>query len=760
MQKYFLEYLFSFIFSLFIMSSSYGAQPFFKSLKQDSKIQYNADDWTYNLEKKMIFLKGHVVFGYGKDRVSADSATVDLTKEQAVVEGHVVLAFNDGSRVEADKIVYNYKTQLALVKNGRILSGQSIISAKDIEKTGPRTYELNNGYWTSCDHCEGQAPDWKIWGSHTTATLEEYGKIYNAVFFIKRVPVFWLPLIMLPIKQKRQTGILFPQLSFGEDHGIALLNQFFWAFSEHQDATLGYHFYEKRGHKLGLEYRFIPFENYSGHANAYFLDDKKFEKTLHEDRMAFLFRHSWDMNQHLYHRIRSVWVSDDEYVQDFPKEAPFASEGTIESNFLADWHTTHTNLSAEIVHYEDLLTVNPEGKNDQVVHKFPEVAFSTHPFSLHSTIPLFFDFESSFVNFQNLGNDNFVDDNNDGVYQVADDTLLKAYRFDFFPRVNMPVSFGIFELVPEAGIRETLYNKSTDRRWDGRNLFRGKINFLTNIQKVFEKSPESDIVAVRHLFEPRLEYMFIPEFDQVDLPQFDGVDVQTRRNEVTWYLTNWIHLKQRTKAEPEKSDLKKTLKEMIVGQERQRAVQDFIFSEVVELRLFQTLNIQKIMDNEPKPFESLVGKLEATYGGFKTLIEGQADTNDWFMKSVTSQFQYSDPWSNTYGLNYNFKREAAEDIQGSIQLGFIKWLKLFGSTKYSFVNDRFLEHKAGFKLLPLSKCWSFQFDFVKSVDQDLLFQAGMTLIFGVNKEVSIIEYQEQGTMADYNLLPGFRSDVP
>ena len=213
----------------------------------------------------------------------------------------------------------------------------------------------------------------------------------------------------------------------------------------------------------------------------------------------------------------------------------------------------------------------------------------------------------------------------------------------------------------------------------------------------------------------------------------------------------------RKEKEDDKKDLKALLKEKLKGKDEKKTTQEFLFPEVVELRLFQTLNIQTIMNDEPKPFENLIGKLELTFQNFSSLVEAQADTNDWLMKSITSKFEVRDPWKNTYGLNYNFERETAEDILGAVHLRFIPWLTLQGSTKYSFVNDRFLEHKAGFTLLPLSKCWSFQLDFVKSVDQDLLFQAGFTLIFGEDKSVSILQYEEQGQESDYNLLPGFRT---
>ena len=430
------------LFFIFIQQlSALEIKPALKSPK-DSKVKYQANNYSFDPDNNIVKLQGNIKFSFGKVGIQAQEATVDWNNKRATFENNVIIHLSDDTKIEAEKAIIFYETETAQIIDGRVTQGSSIFTGKKIIKTGPLSYKINRGYWTSCAHAPDCSPEWSIWGLQTNATVEKYGVVYSPVFFIKGLPFFWLPFFIMPIKKERQTGFLMPKPSFSEDHGWSIQNRFFLALSPHQDMTFMHELYENRGHKFGGEHRFIPFRSFQGQTNAYYLRDKKFKESFSKDyRTGILYKHSWDLSDNFFHRLRTSWSSDDEYAQDFPSDLPMREGAAAESNLFLGWHTSSTSVTAETVYYEDLLSSDPLGANKNSTHKLPELRFAVSPTSFLSSFPMFLSLEGSYAEFRNFGRNDFVDKNSDGVFNVSEDTLLKGHRLDVFPRLMLPINF-------------------------------------------------------------------------------------------------------------------------------------------------------------------------------------------------------------------------------------------------------------------------------------------------------------------------------
>ena len=716
-------------------------KPALKSPK-NSKIKFQANNHSMDPKNNVIKLQGNVKFSYQQDGISANEALIDTHNKKVILEGHVIVSLQDGTRIEAQKITYFYETQLAHVIEGRVTQGSSIFTGKEIKKTGPLSYKIKNGYWTSCAHTPDCSPEWSIWALRTDATIEKYGIVYSPIFFIKGLPVFWLPFLIMPIKRERQSGFLFPQPSFSEEHGWSLKNQFFWAMSPHQDSTFMHQYFEKRGHKYGMEYRFIPTLSFQGDVQTSYIQDEKFKENFSKkDRTGALYKHSWDVSENFFHRFRTSWSSDDEYAQDFPKDLPGREGAAAESNLLVGWHTPYTSLSTEGVYYEDLLSQDPFGTNKNSTHKMPEVRFSLSPTAFIPSLPVFFSVEGSYADFRNLGRNDYVDKNNDGIFTIGQDTLLKAHRFDFFPRLILPLNLAGFEVVPELSFRETSYYRNADKKWDERRLATLKGNVFYNILRDFSSIKKlkdgSEIRGYRHSIEPRMEYSYVPEIANAGLPSFDGIDEVTDIHEFKYFLSSWVYQKKISVDE-------KTKKEKVE------------FPQILEFRLFQTADFKKMLRKERKFLSNLTNKLSATWNPIVVGYELQLDTHDWFVDSFTSSFGISDPWSNGYSVSYNFKHgdPSSQNVVFGLGIGFIPWLNIGTKLNYSLEDGKFLERKAGIAIVPPSGCWTAGLGFEKSVDQDLLITANFSIIFGPEYNIPLVNFQEQSGIIDYDILPG------
>ena len=102
-------------------------------------------------------------------------------------------------------------------------------------------------------------PDWRLAGSELDVTVDGYGTLKHGRFLARDLPVLYVPYLIFPAKTTRQSGLLFPHLSYSRDkNGLDVEIPFFWAVSESADATFFQRYLEKRGFKEGVEIRYFP----------------------------------------------------------------------------------------------------------------------------------------------------------------------------------------------------------------------------------------------------------------------------------------------------------------------------------------------------------------------------------------------------------------------------------------------------------------------------------------------------------------------
>ncbi|MBI2027926.1 MAG: hypothetical protein HYS98_09035, partial [Deltaproteobacteria bacterium] len=251
--------------------------PLIKSVSPKNKLFYNAKKHNFDVEKKKIFMSGDVLLQYEGNQVKAQKADIDLNQKIMELSGNVDMNFEDGTSIQAQRVLYYYEKGEAKIFNGRVKSGADIFKAQVIQRNADSSFGVKKGYWTYCDHDFQKNPDWKVWCSSVIPVTSKYGLVYNPIFYVKKLPVFWLPVMLLPLNKQRQSGVLFPKFSFNELNGFTMLNQLYLALSPHQDATLGYTYFGNRGHKASLEYRFLPLEGLSGLLHGYYIDDEIFK---------------------------------------------------------------------------------------------------------------------------------------------------------------------------------------------------------------------------------------------------------------------------------------------------------------------------------------------------------------------------------------------------------------------------------------------------------------------------------------------------
>ena len=228
------------------------------------QVEIDCTDWTLYADEADLFVEtneliasGNVVFTSGSNRIAADRLEFDTSTRTGTFY-HAFGTAYIGDQV--DRSMFG------------TLEPEAYFWGETLEKLGERKYRLSNGGFTTCVQ---PTPRWELSSSTVVLNLDDYAVLRNAVLRVKGVPLFYLPLLYLPIQEDdRATGFLIPSLGTSTVKGQAISNAFFWAINRSHDVTLLHDWFSGVGQGTGAEYRYVLGPGSEGSGRTYGLSER------------------------------------------------------------------------------------------------------------------------------------------------------------------------------------------------------------------------------------------------------------------------------------------------------------------------------------------------------------------------------------------------------------------------------------------------------------------------------------------------------
>ena len=601
-----------------------------------------ADELSFDESLQVYIATGNVVISKMDKQITADRVHFDHKKMEARAIGHVVMSVGR-DLIRADSLQINLETEKGTLHNGSVFLRQENfhIRGNQIVKTGKDSYHVDKADLTTCD---GENPAWKITARNLNVTIEGYGYANHAVFWVKNIPVFYTPFIAFPVKSKRQTGLLPPQIGSSSRKGYEYNQPLFWAINDSMDATLYDHYMSRRGNKLGAEFRYLTNPLTKGSLMMDYLDDDKVdnadggrswgyndkpdEDVLRTNRNRYWFRmkHDQALPKGFSAMIDLDIVSDQDYLKEFIS----GYSGYIDTtdyyndefnrdiddyndpirlnrlNINRNWSLF--NLNAEFRWYDDVIS-RQQGDPDTTVQRLPFIQLNASKQQLGSSL-----FYGSMTNEYTY----FYRENTDTQNRVTRD-----HRIDVHPRIYLPLSWqNYFILEPSMGFRGTYWrvmdHEGADDDTDSdktlhRELMDYQLDLSTEIYNILHTGGDR-IDRYKHAVSPRIVYTYIPEEDQSTYPDFDAMDRIGKQNRLTYSLTNL--LTYRSKLKNKKSEAEET------------SDPEYHYQQFLRLYLEQSYNLSTVDEDDlsaweywetRKSFSPVFGRVELTPRKYITL---------------------------------------------------------------------------------------------------------------------------------------------
>lgn len=553
----------------------------------------------------------------------------------------------------------------------RFLIGKSLNawgSASEVTAPPSNITELKDISYSTCP------PQSSVW--HLTAKRMELdqnegrGQAYNAVLFIKDIPVFYTPYINFPIDDRRKTGFLYPQLIFGSDSGFGMGFPFYWNIAPNQDDTMTPYYYTKRGFRLSNQYRYLT-QNSSGQVNFSVLPNdwafRQFKQTAPDQvpantpgldalanatdmRNYFNWQHQTQFNQDWLGSINYTRVSDDYYPTDIGDVPMIAQNQLLQQGQLL-YKGDYFNFLANMQAFQTLHPVNQTLVLNQY-NMLPQLLL-TNRFS-----PKFNQLNYEYT----LEAVNFTQAQNPGQQLPSP----SGQRFNAVPAISFPFMDLAGYFTPRLAYELTQYKIGDQLPGFETSITRAVPLFDIDSGLYFERNTHFFAHDYTETLEPRLFYLYVPYRNQDQIPIFDS-SVQPFNFDQLFLLNRFSGSDRIGDANQLSAALTTRFLDKKTGDEK-------FLAAIGIIRYFQARQVTSLCQSSDlacqdavlyaagsisptSPVSPIVSRLQYHFNPYwSTTIDDAWDPNVGQNQNTTWGFQYSPAVNNVFNVGYTFVR--------------------------------------------------------------------------------------------------------
>ncbi|MDR2817885.1 MAG: hypothetical protein LBB37_00385, partial [Endomicrobium sp.] len=162
-----------------------------------NEVDISADELEYDELGGRVIAQGHVILNWDNKKVFADYVEFLINKKSMTASGNVTIEEN-GDIIHSESIVYNYDDETGEIEETFVSSSNQLyIHSKSIDMLSKDTFNLKHITFSNCDLDE---PHSYFKSNRGKLVLNKRITIYNAVFYIGKIPVFYLPFVTKSLK--------------------------------------------------------------------------------------------------------------------------------------------------------------------------------------------------------------------------------------------------------------------------------------------------------------------------------------------------------------------------------------------------------------------------------------------------------------------------------------------------------------------------------------------------------------------------------
>lgn len=626
-----------------------------------------ADLMEHDTASDQVTARGTVEMTWQDMTMTADQATLNRTTNLLVATGNVYLT-KAGDILWGDRLVLDTETGRAEMDQGRIFLSQGNFRAQGetISRLGDDSYSMRSGELTTCD---ATVPSWKFGASKLDVTVEEYAVGKHVVFYVKDIPVFYFPYIILPVKRERQSGFLFPKLGNSSKRGVRVDIPYYWAISPSQEATINLDIQTRRGIGVGLDYRYLRSRDSVGSLGGYLINDTN-ENKLRGEVVQF---HREQFSNNLSFISSLNLISDQTFLQDYSDKngdynRQYNDSRAVLTKFWDTWLA-----SAQAIYTQDFTT----GSNTTTLQRAPELSL----YGVREAFPfipnLYLDLDLQLTNY-------YRDQGMQGQRAVLEPRLTNVHSL-LGGRLNVSLyaaaqlrGYNVTDAEPGINEREVLL------------LPKAGAQVSSSLSKVYDTALFG-FTRLRHELVPAIDFLYIGAEEQDILPLFDQLDRINRQQTIAFSLASHLGGKLQHANVSEYRNLM-TL----------RLLQHYTFSG-------SRTDLTSLTDDERAWGDLILESETWLHRHLRLLLDIRYNHRKADINSTAAGVEYNDQRGNVAHIAYRNTDQQIEYLEAGTTLSLTAPFYVNYKGRYSLDGKEFLE--STYALEYRHQCWSVLFTY-------------------------------------------------
>ncbi len=728
-------------------------------------MQWGGDQSTLNRKTHIVQLIGNAYVLRDEEVLHADR--IDLNTETHFVhaEGRVQYRYSE-YLIRADAIDVDMKSKTGSIYSGNISNGTFALRGSKIDQVEPQHFLVNDYDYSTCYDCPNA---WELTGKHADVTIGDYVFIKDFILKVKDASLMWLPYMVVPIKTKRQTGLLFPHFGSSDAYGFFFVEPFFWAINDFSDMTISAGRYSAKGARFEWQGRYALTEGSFGVMNGYWTRDSEVDGLSY--RYALKGNFSQELPFGIDAKLNLNEVSDSGYPIVFYDDISGRTLPVLTSDLFFSRNDPSLSTVVSVKRIRNLLVFAPKnskpsdysgtypvtGFDGNTVQEVPKVVVTTNDQFIFGK-KVAFGVETRFNRFTRAVGpvDIFpaTTDTDTGVVTPPHEVIREADRLTLVPSVYTTLNpWPWMSLVPSLQYRSYFYNFHDVPNYPSleRGYLLAQANMSFQLQKFYKTSDPN--VSYKHTIRPSFTYSNIPIVQQpFGHPFMDQVSGLARPGQ---YFDSYDIVPYKTTQNLDSYfvPLGNSLTYGFVTQlfRRVKSSDDSIrVSNRLEAGMNQTLDIyqaKKLITENQKddrivlsPLVShflfndgkFTGSFEYTYYSFLDRYDQKAaalvrdpiphrftSTISWTFESATRQQVLS--FNRSINLSYSFAKltQRISSLQLGSTFSINDYIQPRGSVSYSFIkgdSPKQLGSQGSVLFQSPSRCWQIELGVSHSID--------------------------------------------
>jgi len=509
---------------------------------------------TQEYEGAMVRLRGAVYIRAHGYELRADQATYNTESGEATAQGNLQLSGGqEDLLIHASHGTYNVKTEtgkfydVAGTTGMRYRGGAKVtltssnpfaFRGKEVDRLGPEDYQVLHGMVTTC---QLPNPKWSFRSGHIKFHIGGVARIYNTTFWLKDIPILYLPFAQHPVEQLgRQTGFLIPTFGESSSKGFIVGDAFYWAINRSSDATLGAEYFSQRGSAEHGDFRARPSETSAIDVTYFGVIDRGLKTTDANGNTVTTNQGGEDVTAYAYGKLPWGFYgsANIEYLSRYIFRLAFTENfaQAVNSEVKSDAFATRTfdgySFSIFARRYQNFQSTVP-GDVITILHT-PSLEFNSVERSLAGPLDLSFDAAAESLSRREPGLR----------------TASSVGRVDVYPELSLPAFLNGWSFRPSLAARETYYTQEL--------LPNGNIGVAgtddvnrNDVEAEFEMRPPTLVRVfdtpvlhrkLKHTIEQQITYRYVNGIENfARILRFDERDIASDTNEVEYTITNRLY---------------------------------------------------------------------------------------------------------------------------------------------------------------------------------------------------------------------------